>query len=206
MNDAPQPLMPFESGLLERDVETAARALIGAVLRHGPVAVVITEVEAYGGPEDSASHARHGRTARTEVFWGPPGRAYVYLCYGIHEMLNIVAGPQGIPSAILIRAAKPLFGKDLIADRRGGRTTPDSLAGPGKLSLGLEVDRRFNDHPLLAPEGLELLGGLESPPLLAGPRVGIDFADQADRQALRRFALADCPWVSHRKSLRPWAG
>ena len=80
---------------LAGSVDLAAQTLLGQLLVHGDVTLRITEVEAYGGPLDSASHARHGRTARNAPMWGPPGRAYLYFCYGMHWMLNVVTGPEG---------------------------------------------------------------------------------------------------------------
>src|SRR6185436_15922927 len=90
-----------------RDAPEVARALIGCALVHGRRAGVIVETEAYGGPEDLASHARLGETARTAVMFGPGGVAYVYLCYGIHRMFNIVTGEAGRGQAVLIRAIAP---------------------------------------------------------------------------------------------------
>src|SRR6185436_5339280 len=109
-----------------------AHALIGCALVHRERAGIIVETEAYLGPDDLASHARFGSTARTSVMFGPGGVAYVYLCYGIHEMFNIVTGVAGDGQAVLIRAIAPLIG--LPADPAIGR-------GPGKLTRALELDR-----------------------------------------------------------------
>lgn len=116
-----------------------APSLMGRFIRHGPVVVRITEVEAYAGPEDSASHARFGRTVRTAPMWAEAGLAYVYLCYGVHWMLNVVIGEEGRAGAVLIRAAEVVVGQPVVEARRGGRRGLDLLAGPGRVAQGLDV-------------------------------------------------------------------
>ncbi len=127
----------------------------------------ITETEAYHGPEDRACHAAKGRTARTEVMFGPAGRWYVYLCYGIHEMLNLVTGPVDWPAAVLIRGV-------------------EGFSGPGRVTRGLSIGREFNDTPA-APRNdggksvwIEAATSADEPvaeaDVLAGPRVGVDYA------------------------------
>src|SRR4051794_31807310 len=93
-----------------RDAKTVARALVGCALVHGHRAGMIVETEAYVGPHDLACHARFGSTARTSVMFGPAGVTYVYLCYGIHDMFNIVTGERGHGEAVLVRAIAPLRG------------------------------------------------------------------------------------------------
>ena len=141
-----------------------ARDLVGKLLAvGGPGAVVrrrIVEVEAYNGPLDLACHASRGRTPRTSVLFGPPGCWYVYLCYGIHEMLNLVTGPEGYPAAILIRGV-------------------EGLIGPGRLTRALGIDRRLNAQPAGPECGLWLEDdGFVPPPaeVVATPRIGIDYA------------------------------
>lgn len=193
----------LEESFFARDACSVARDLLGRELRRDGVALRITEVEAYAGPEDSASHARFGRTARTAPVWGPPGRAYVYVCYGIHAMLNVVARVEGEASAILIRACEPVSGLDVIRERRGRRAGPVLLTGPGKVGAALALDTSFSGHALFTPGGLTLCEGEPARDVLVGPRVGIDYADEVDRQAPWRFAVADTPWVSARRGLRP---
>jgi len=183
-------------------VDLTARTLLGCLLVREDVTLRITEVEAYGGPEDSASHARHGRTTRNAPMWGPPGRAYLYFCYGMHWMLNVVTGPAGEASAVLIRGAEVMGGQDTVLHRRKTtRSSPQLCAGPGKVAQALGLDRTFNDHDLLAPGGLELRDG--PPPLgvLAGRRLGIGFAKAEDQARPWRFADADSPAVLQRKAL-----
>jgi len=183
-------------------VDLAAQALLGGLLVREDVALRITEVEAYGGPADSASHARHGRTSRNAVMWGPPGRAYLYFCYGMHWMLNVVTGPAGEATAVLIRGAEVVAGLDTVLGRRKAvKATLELCAGPGKVAQALGLDGTFDGHDLLAPGGLELREG--SPPLriMAGPRLGIGFATAEDQIRPRRFADGDSRAVLHRKFL-----
>ena len=199
----PQPDELIPQAFYLRPVATVARELLGRHLRQGAVTLRITEVEAYGGSEDSASHCRCGRTPRNAPMWQPGGRAYVYFCYGMHHMLNVVTGPEGEGSAVLIRACQPVAGLELIRARRNGLDGPVLLTGPGKVAQALAVDRSFSDHPLWEPGGLELLAGTPAQAWLQGPRVGIGFATAADQARPWRFAVADCAWVSQRKTLNP---
>jgi len=184
----------------DRDVVTVARALLGQHIRRDDVSVRITEVEAYLGPEDTAAHARAGVTPRTTPLFGPPGHAYVYLVYGLHHLLNLVAGAPG--AAVLIRAAEPVEGLATIAARRGGRAGPGLLDGPGKVGQALDVDTSWSGHPVTEPGGLELRAGETPETVLVGRRVGIDYAAPADRDAELRFAVPGTRWVSHRRTLR----
>lgn len=161
----------------------------------------ITEVEAYCWPGDSACHARHGRTARNAALWGSPGRAYVYLCYGLHQMLNIVTGAEGEAAAVLIRSCEPISGLETIRARRGGREGPGLLTGPGKVGAALALDASCNQHALYRSGGLQLLRGTPAVSMLTGPRVGIDYAEAAHRDAPWRFAEANSRWVSQRHGL-----
>ncbi|WP_052571796.1 DNA-3-methyladenine glycosylase [Geothrix fermentans] len=189
---------------LEGPPDAAARALLGMLLVRGDVRLRITEVEAYGGPGDSASHARHGRTARNAPMWGPPGHAYLYFCYGVHWMLNVVTGPEGDASAVLIRGAEVVSGLEtVLARRRAAKATPQLCAGPGKVAQALGLDRAFDGHDLLAPGGLELRPGTPPARVLAGPRVGIAFATAPDQARPWRFADGESAAVLHRKLLEP---
>ena len=126
-----------------------ARDLLGTILVHGETAGMIVETEAYLGGDDLASHSAAGITDRTRVIFGPPGHAYVYLSYGIHECLNIVAEPAGVPGCVLIRALEPLMGLDIMRSRRpGARTDRDLTSGPGKLTRALAITRADNGADL----------------------------------------------------------
>ena len=162
-----------------------ARALVGCALVHRRRAGVIVETEAYVGPHDLACHARFGPTARTSVMFGPGGVSYVYLCYGIHEMFNVVTGPAGEGEAVLVRAVAPLAG--LPDDPAVGR-------GPGKVTTALRLDRRHDRRDLA--RGQLYLAAYRRPPRIArGPRIGVAYAGEwADRPL--RFWWPDHPAVS----------
>lgn len=180
-----------------RDVDLVAQELLGQTLVREDVILRITEVEAYGGPEDSASHVRHGRTERNAIMWGKGGHAYLYLCYGLHWMLNVVTGEEGQGAAVLIRACEPVAGMEtLLARRMMMAVKPALLAGPGRVAQGLCLDQIFNGEALYRKGDLELRMGEAPHAILRGPRVGIAFATPADQKALRRYAVAGTPWIS----------
>jgi DNA-3-methyladenine glycosylase len=173
----------------ERSTLAIARALIGMYLMHDDGRTVragrIVETEAYLGPRDLAAHSARGRTARTEVMFGPPGHAYVYFIYGFWNCLNVVTAPSGVPHAVLLRALEPLGGLE------------ERTFGPGLLCRALHIDRRLNGADLL---GNELW--LEQPPAGTPPariarstRIGVDYAgDWAGRPW--RFLDRDSAFVS----------
>lgn len=128
-----------------RSTVEVARDLLGKVLAHGPTAGIVVETEAYLGGDDLASHSAAGLTNRTRVIFGPPGHAYVYLSYGMHECLNIVAEPDGKAGCVLIRALEPVEGLEIMRARRPrARTDRDLASGPGKLTQALAIDRTLN--------------------------------------------------------------
>jgi DNA-3-methyladenine glycosylase len=194
---------PLPQDFCARDALTLARDLLGRHLRRGEVVLRITEVEAYRWPDDSANHCYRGRTRRNAAMFGPPGRAYVYLCYGIHNLLNVVCRDAGEGAAVLIRAAEPVMGLDVVQARRGKARGPALLTGPGKVGQALAVDPGWSSHALFEPGGLELLAGTPVDAHLVGPRVGIDSALPAHRDAPWRFAVGGTRWVSHRRTLGP---
>ena len=125
-----------------RPAEELARELLGCVLLHRETAGTIVETEAYLGLEDLAAHASRGKTERTKVLFGPPGHAYVYFIYGMHECLNIVADREGSPGCILLRALEPITGLGLMYERRRWAGPPNGLCnGPGKLTQALDITR-----------------------------------------------------------------
>jgi DNA-3-methyladenine glycosylase len=167
------------------DARAVARNLIGCALVHRERAGIIVETEAYLGPDDLASHARFGPTSRTSVMFGPGGVSYVYLCYGIHQMFNIVTGPPGEGRAVLIRAIAPYVG--LPDDASVGR-------GPGKVTQALALDRR-HDRRDLAHGDLFVAAALAPPRIATGPRIGVAYAGRWARRALR-YWWRDHPAVS----------
>jgi len=158
-----------------RDAATVARALVGCALVHRRRAGIIVETEAYVGPEDLACHARFGPTARTSVMFGPAGVSYVYLCYGIHEMFNVVTGPDGHGEAVLVRAIAPLAG--LPDDHTVGR-------GPGKVTRALGLDRRHDGRDL-ARGTLFVARYRRAKEIAVGPRIGVDYAKEWASAPLR---------------------
>jgi DNA-3-methyladenine glycosylase len=174
-----------------RDSAIVARDLIGCALVHRKRAGIIVETEAYGGPEDLASHSRFGPTARTSVMFGPGGITYVYLCYGIHQLFNVVTGADGEGQAVLIRAIAPHAG--LSDDLSIGR-------GPGKVSTALALDRRHDRRDLA--RGALFIASAQTPPEVAtGPRIGVDFAGAWAARPLR-FWWRDHPSVSRQPGSR----
>jgi len=126
-----------------------ARDLLGKVLTHGETSGIIVETEAYLGKDDLAAHSAAGITERTRVIFGPPGHAYVYLSYGIHECMNIVAEPEGKPGCVLIRALEPLDGIAIMRARRpGAGSNRDLASGPGRLTRALAITRSHNGADL----------------------------------------------------------
>jgi DNA-3-methyladenine glycosylase len=184
----------------DRPAEAVARDLLGARLVHasadGIVGGRIVEVEAYAGPEDLAAHSARGRTTRNGVMFGSPGHLYVYLIYGLHHCLNVVAGPGGKPEAVLIRALAIDDGVELARARRGDRPPGTRLAsGPGNVGQALGVDRSLNGADLLTgPVHVEPRAG-PMPPILSGPRIGVAYAGPWAARPMR-FWIADDPHVS----------
>jgi DNA-3-methyladenine glycosylase len=174
-----------------------APTLLGATLAHAGVTVRITEVEAYAGERDPASHAFRGRTARNGVMFGPPGHLYVYFSYGMHHACNVVCDADGTASGALIRAGEVLDGLDLARLRRGARITDRDLArGPGRLAqaLGLTLADGGADVFGAGPARL-VLGAHQVDEIASGPRVGVSAA--ADWPW--RFWVAGDPFVSDYK-------
>jgi DNA-3-methyladenine glycosylase len=172
---------PFDREILSGPVLAAARELIGAVLEvdspHGTVAVQLSEVEAYAGLVDPASHAYRGRTARNAVMFGPAGYLYVYFVYGMHWCCNVVCGPDGEPSAVLLRAGRVVAGEQLARARRpAARTAAELARGPARLASALSLVGTDTGADLLDPTApIRLLAGTPVPDasVRRGPRVGV---------------------------------
>ena len=185
----------MERAWFDRPAAALAPDLLGARLVHdsadGCVGGRIVEVEAYQGPEDLAAHSARGQTARNAVMFGQPGHLYVYLIYGLHHCLNVVAGPGDKPEAVLIRALEIDEGVTLARHRRGERAPDHRLAaGPGNVGQALGVDRTLNGTDLLAgPVRLQPREG-PMPPIQRGPRIGVDYAADWAASPLR-FWIAD---------------
>ena len=152
----------------------------------------IVETEAYIGETDPACHAAVGRTPRTRVLYGPPGRSYVYFTYGMHYCFNVVTEPEGQPAAVLVRALRPEAGLDRMQARRNGREGPDLTQGPARLCEALGIDLALNDTSLAGPALCIRANGAAVPRIASGPRVGIRVA--TDRPW--RFWVEGDPFVS----------
>ena len=175
-----------------RSVHTVARELIGCGLFYEGCGGTIVETESYER-DDPACHAYVGLTKRTEPLFGPPGRAYVYLSYGLHSLLNAVAEPEGEAAAVLIRAIEPTAGLEAMRQRRGERPDEDLCSGPGKLTDALGIGLDVNGADLTAEPFLLLPPGPGwSGQVAIGPRVGITKAVERPW----RFSLAGSDFVS----------
>ncbi|WP_447529674.1 DNA-3-methyladenine glycosylase [Vreelandella sp. TE19] len=190
---------PLPRPFYNRDTLLVARELLGCQLvrRVGDelVAATIVETEAYRGAADSACHAHRCKTPRTEAMFGPPGHAYVYLVYGMHWLLNIVTQPEGNPCAVLVRAVEPAVNEEAMRYYRPmqGKALCN---GPGKLTRALQIDKSLYGEDMTRPEQLWVARGEAVERISSGPRVGIDYAAPADRDAPWRLWVADNPWVS----------
>jgi DNA-3-methyladenine glycosylase len=186
------------TAFFSRSVHLVARELIGCRLFFEGRGGVIVETESYER-DDPACHAYVGLTARTEVLFGPPGHAYVYLSYGIHSLLNFVAEPEGEAAAVLVRALEPTAGIEEMRARRGERPDRDLCSGPGKLTEALGIDLSQNGTDL-AREPFRLLARPQGwrGEVIAGRRVGITKAVERPW----RFGLAGSPHIS-KPAIRP---
>jgi DNA-3-methyladenine glycosylase len=177
-------------------VHEVAPRLLGAVLWHGPVAVRLTELEAYDGATDPASHAYRGRTARNAVMFGPPGHLYLYFTYGMHWAGNISCGPEGVGSGVLMRSGEVIEGIEVARSRRGRATDRDLARGPGRLTQALGLNPEHKGCDLLANGPVRLEPSIEEvKTIMVGPRVGVSI--EADRPW--RFWIGDSRFVSDYK-------
>ena len=160
----------------DRDTITVARELLGKHLVHQDRAGKIVEVEAYLGPHDLAAHSSKGLTERTQVMFGPPGHAYVYLIYGMYHCMNVVTEREGHASAVLLRAIEPV------------KNVAGHTQGPGLLCRALRIDQRLNAHDLLSDNFY-----IAAPPraerfeITKRPRVGVDYAGHWAKRHLRFY-------------------
>lgn len=195
MGDVSSLLVPVSQAFYEQATLDVARTLIGKTLARrtarGLTAGVIVEVEAYAGAMDPASHAYRGMTPRNRVMFGPAGRAYVYLSYGIHCCINIVTEREGEAAAVLVRALEPTYGIGLMRERRGASIGDRDLCrGPGRLCQALDITRGQDGADLTVGPGMDRADGLWvaetgdwaiETPVATSPRIGITRA-------------ADWPW------------
>ncbi|RCH69865.1 DNA-3-methyladenine glycosylase [Streptomyces sp. SDr-06] len=200
---------PLPREFFDRSVLEVAPDLLGRTLvRHspdGPIELRLTEVEAYDGPNDPGSHAFRGRTPRNDVMFGPPGHAYVYFTYGMWHCLNLVCGPEGQASGVLLRAGEIRVGTELARKRRiSARYDKELAKGPARLATALDVDRPLNGADVCAgPEApLAVLAGTPARPdqVRSGPRTGV--GGEGAWQPWR-FWISDDPTVSPYRAHQP---
>ncbi|MFJ4209798.1 DNA-3-methyladenine glycosylase [Paenarthrobacter sp. NPDC089675] len=197
---------------LAGDPRLIAPLFLGAVLTHyseaGPVSVRLTEVEAYMGPRDSenpdpGSHTYGGLTARNAPMFGPAGFLYVYFTYGMHYCANIVCGPAGSASALLLRAGEIVEGRELAAVRRPASKAPKDLAsGPARLASALGLTTADSGRDALAAPFSLCLPGSPAAAVVSGPRVGVA-GPGGSTEYPWRFWIEDDPTVSKYKAARP---
>jgi len=192
------------------DVVTIAKELLGKILVSSIDGVRtsgrIVETEAYAGITDKASHAYNNRrTNRTEVMFGDAGKAYVYLCYGIHHLFNIVTNSRDIPHAVLIRALEPMEGIEHMLLRTNKTKVDNTLTrGPGNVTKALGLYRHHTGVDLLKDEIYVLDDGYEYPAdiIVGSTRIGVDYAAE-DALLLYRFHVKGNPYVTKTKNARP---
>ncbi|MCL6674868.1 DNA-3-methyladenine glycosylase [Streptomyces panaciradicis] len=199
---APTDRTPLPREFFDRPVLEVAPDLLGRILVRttpdGPIAVRLTEVEAYDGPNDPGSHAYRGRTARNDVMFGPPGHVYVYFTYGMWFCMNLVCGPEGRASAVLLRAGEVVEGAEHARKRRlSARNDRELAKGPARLATALGVDRALDgtDACAVGETPLRMLTGtaVGSDQVVNGPRTGV--AGEGGVHPWR-FWVADDPTVS----------
>ncbi|MFI5967849.1 DNA-3-methyladenine glycosylase [Streptomyces asoensis] len=193
---------PLPRTFFDRPVLEVARDLLGRLLVRttpdGPITLRLTEVEAYDGPNDPGSHAYRGPTARNEVMFGPPGHVYVYFTYGMWHCMNLVCGPRGTASGVLLRAGEIVEGADRARKRRlSARNDKELAKGPARLATALDVDRTLDgaDACAVGDAPLRMLTGtpVSSDLVRNGPRTGVS-GDGAVHPW--RYWVADDPTVS----------
>lgn len=189
--------------LTQRGLDVAPKLLgahLTSTLGGERVTVRITEVEAYEGELDPASHAYRGRTARNEVMFGPAGSVYVYRHMGLHYCMNITCGPPGRATAVLLRAGEVLEGEEAAWQRRNAagmcRTPRDLARGPARLTVALGVNGEHNGIHLNSGEGLDLIPTSETPEHLTGPRIGVRGPGADPKRFPWRFWIAGDEFVS----------
>ena len=183
----------------EQTTQDVAKQLLGKYLvrKHSEGNAIgrIVETEAYVGPQDLACHASRGRTARTEVMFGPAGRAYVYFIYGFYNMLNLVTETKDYPAAVLIRAVEPVTGIELMKARRKSNLLRNLANGPGKLCQAFAVDRTLNGANLNGNILYVEDHGEPAPKFRATPRIGVEYAGKWKDKPFR-FLIRGSEFVS----------
>lgn len=180
-----------------RPAVEVARSILGARLvrleENQRLSGIIVEAEAYSGEDDLGCHCKAGRTARTQVMYGPAGFLYVYFTYGMHWMLNMVVDAEGFPAAVLIRAILPGEGREKIASRRLGVPEKHWTDGPAKICRALNIDRSLNGSDACSPSAelfIEAGDPIGEGQIMIGPRVGLFTVPEPWKSIPWRFRLA----------------
>jgi DNA-3-methyladenine glycosylase len=181
-------VLKLKRSFYNRDTVLVAKDLLGKVLVRASGGVEragrIVEVEAYLGPHDLAAHSARGRTPRTEVMFGPPGHAYVYMIYGMYFCMNVVTEKEGHAAAVLLRAVEPM------------RNVTGKTKGPGLLCRAMGIDKRLNGHDLESDDFFIASDGKKGQfEIVARPRIGVDYSGSWAKELLR-FYIKDSPFVS----------
>ena len=192
-----------QSFYLNKDVINVAKKLLGKILvtniNNTITSGIIVETEAYAGIDDKASHAYNNkRTQRTETMYEKGGVSYIYLCYGMYYLFNVVTNINNIPHAVLIRAVEPLDGINKMKKRRKMKGSKYNFTnGPGKLSIALGIDNSFNGESLLSDKIWIEDNGIKfsKKDILSSPRIGVDYAKE-DIKLPYRFYIKDNKWIS----------
>ncbi len=181
-----------------RPAKVVAQELLGKILFHrtkwGIISGYIVEAESYGGRDDPASHAYKKITSRNSVMFGPPGYAYVYLCYGFHNMFNVVTQEEGIPSAVLLRAVEPIEGLDIMKKSRKTENIYQISNGPGKLTQSFMIDQSFNKEPVFKKNLLIFDSDNRGLKIIRKKRIGIKLG----AEKLLRFYIKGNQFVSQK--------
>ncbi len=192
------------SNLLSKETPEVAKYLLGkyliSTIDNNEIICRIVETEAYRAPEDKASHAyQNKKTERTKFMFEKAGISYVYLCYGIHHMLNVVTGPKGYAHAVLIRAVEPLTGIDHILQRRNITLSAKLTNGPGKLCHALGIRYQYHNAIHLCDKSSMLWladnDSIDKHQILSGPRVGVAYAEESAHWPWR-YQIKDNNWTS----------
>lgn len=194
-----------QSFYLEGDVVQISKRLLGKIIVTDVDGQItrsrIVETEAYNGSMDRACHAYpHRKTARTEVMFKAGGRSYVYLCYGLHHLFNVVTNREDEPNAVLIRAVEPIAGLETMTSRRKVKDRINLTNGPGKLANALGIKRVFNDVTLYDADSPIWIGdeGVgDEPDVVQTPRIGVAYAEE-DALLPWRFYIKNTPYVSRK--------
>lgn len=185
----------LKGNFYSRDSNVVAKELLGKILVKGETGGRIVETEAYYGPDDPASHASSGRSQRNEVMFGPAGRTYVYLCYGMYYLLNITTRKEGEPGAVLIRAIEPRKGIEEMKERRGTKDAKNLTNGPGKLTMAMDIDKEHNNIDITKKDSLiKVLDSKEEPENIGeSGRIGISEGEDMDL----RFFIESSDYLSN---------